>query len=819
MKTLIQKNLISLLIKLKNIINFNTKEILIFSILFTLPGFTVGLNKILIKIFSLEKNSNYFSWIHAYYFPEHKFLILSYLITLFIGILLILFFIKNNEKNIIINPKNNIILIVSLLLINILSLKISNITYLIIIYISWINLILISIYKFSFNIKLIRLLYILIILIVSILFISKIFYFVDNRYIIYNNNIEIIPSFLKQDNKEDLNSQKFLNSLNIYPNKSYDLENDKKIIECEEGFNFGKIKFNKENDFKEKDKSIFINEINQTLCINRKIKDEDYNYIKSRYGINKGNFNEVLFKNNKKYSEIKELTLNEEKLLKNLSFELQNSLEQFEDIYHHHFQFLSPINEYSLGRSLDQITSLYGLSFLPYFYAMKFFSDITYENFISSIFISYIIYLFFLIALIQIVFRKIQYTSMVILAFAGSILSLGYITLFTGLGYSPARYFPHLFLFYSFYLFTKKNLKIYLYLSLFIGSIGILLDSTFGVFSFLSLIGVLTVTHFRDNSSFFKSFIYLFILIIFGFLVFFYSKIIIAQSPYVAGFFDGIWGFKIPDKKIFILILFFSTLNYLLVRALKEDNVKFKIPLFCLFYSELITLYWLIFPNYGHMAIIIPPIIITILSFINLYDDNKFVQYLKVILLLGLLTYFSKNLINYNKSFNNYSNSVSNLRLFDMNFDNKKVISTINPKYFHESVNLINKYSNDNGVYIISIYDNILYWISHKYTNMPSSNMISYLNNEDIFNFTLDYLNNKKPEILFVDSSIYFDTNNLYPFDWSKIPIHPSYIPRSFEKSSRIRILNNLFFQLKNDYYLVEKNNFISVYKRKNNAL
>ncbi len=787
------------------------------SILIAIPGIVIGLHKVLIKFAKTSINESYYSWIKQYYFPEHKYLIFSYLLG--ISLFYFLFFIKTDRFKCL---NHNLYAYAISLILSLASIFSRNSDLLLVLLIVWIivfgSIITVNIisYKVIYE-NVIKKLLIIVILTVSLIFVHKINFFINNNYVVYNNNIEIIPSYIKNSEGSYINSQKFINDNNLYLNDGYSIDSLQNLLECPPGFDFGKIKFNKENEFSFYSKRFFINKTNNHLCIGTKLYKEDFQYINSRYGINSSNFEVVLKENNILFNNAKEINKETFKIISSLKYEYIQSLDQFEDIFHHHFQLLGPINEYSLGKPLSKIQSLYGLSFLPYYYLMKYTIGISYENFISLIFLSYIIYFVILLFVVKVVFKDTRAVTIIALVFSGAVFSLGYITLFTGLGYSPARYFPHLILILIFYKYQNNKNIIYLLIAILTGLFGILIDNTFGIFSYAAFVGALLITANKNNLNN-KENLLIILSIVLGLITIIYSKMIIGTSPYVSGFLDGIWGFNIQTKKLLLLLSVFTFFNYIIIRAINVGKRDVKIPLFLLLYSELISIYWLIFPNYGHLAIIITPIVMMMISFIKFFKI-KYINFIYVLAILMSIIFFSINLAKYTSTQLKYNSFLKDSKVFDVRLKKTKFYSTMDPIYFSEADILINKYNIPNGIYIISIYDNFLTWISGKYSLMPSENMISYLNNKVAFSNSLDYLNSQKPDFIFVDTSVNFESRKLYPFRWENIPIDKVYQSRAIEKAERINVLNNLFLSISSDYELLEKGKLISVYRRKINHL
>jgi len=146
--------------------------------------------------------------------------------------------------------------------------------------------------------------------------------------------------------------------------------------------------------------------------------------------------------------------------------------------------------------------------------------------------------------------------------------------------------------------------------------------------------------------------------------------------------------------------------------------------------------------------------------------------------------------------------------------DRAHIISTMNPLYFQNGVDLIQKYSNgQNGIYIVSEYDNLLPFLAHKYSLMPFFDLKWYLITPKELDKSIKTLQVNKPEYIFIDTGIDRNVNN--EIIDQKLPKIGYLNQESIWRVQRLKLLNEVFQSVANDYQLVEKGYLISVYKRK----
>jgi len=105
--------------------------------------------------------------------------------------------------------------------------------------------------------------------------------------------------------------------------------------------------------------------------------------------------------------------------------------------------------------------------------------------------------------------------------------------------------------------------------------------------------------------------------------------------------------------------------------------------------------------------------------------------------------------------------------------------------------------------------------LSQRFSLMPHSDLVSYLSGPIAHRNVVSMIRTKKPEILFVDSCIECNFVTLRTSREAMLGINPDLHKRSADKVDRLRRLQNVFLEIKDNYELVERGNLISVYRLK----
>jgi hypothetical protein len=149
------------------------------------------------------------------------------------------------------------------------------------------------------------------------------------------------------------------------------------------------------------------------------------------------------------------------------------------------------------------------------------------------------------------------------------------------------------------------------------------------------------------------------------------------------------------------------------------------------------------------------------------------------------------------------------------NFPRAKFTSTMDPGVFGNAVELIDKYSNGNSIYLLSKYDNFLPFLSAKYSAMPYPEMALSLVSKKEMDAGVNLIRNDRPEYLFVDSDM---ARNRQGDIFKKDDPVTKYLGLHDTSRGRVMVLDNfarVFKEISPLYEPVEVGQLITVYKRR----
>lgn len=513
------------------------------------------------------------------------------------------------------------------------------------------------------------------------------------------------------------------------------------------------------------------------------------------------------------------------KLDEKIEFVKSNSYEQYLQIldryyFHENSFILSPINEMNLGKDNNKIFSQYGfLSISIISSIMDVYGGFSINNFEKAKQTINLIY-YIIAVLFSFVFFKNNYLRF------GFILLLG-IALFEN-GYYPFSYAPtltnsrHLLdlltvLFLYKYVTSSKN--IYMMGAVALSIISILIAKDFGQFLFLSMIGTLVIPliikYIKHKTIDTFSVTMLLTSISFGVIAFKYYPMM--PNPSIKYFLDGFYSFPFSNNLIFFIVIGVVFLQWLILLTLYEKLRESKYLyayIFVLFYTEFLYLYFI---WHGSVNNIIIYIYIYAIPFMIVYDlfNFKYKRYLSTIIIFLLILVYVKALSLFINQKKDYDNVFVTHKVYKWEHPRTgKILSTYSFDNFQDSINLIKKYSSTNEIYMISKYDNILGILSEKYSGFKFFELRSSIVTKIEFNDIKNQIDNEA-EILFVDNDIerdfdkemrsmnFFDLENYWRNESLK------------QRIPKLKVLKEMFVEVKNEYNLIEKGKMISVYKKK----
>ncbi len=500
-----------------------------------------------------------------------------------------------------------------------------------------------------------------------------------------------------------------------------------------------------------------------------------------------------------------------------------NFIHDLETMFHHHFQFLNPIKEHALGAPLAEIYSQYGLSFLLIEKLMSLAGGIDYPTFLNVMFGLQLLYILGLVGLTHLLFRSWTSTLVIAAVAVGCWIGLGFTTVLTGLGYGPVRHGLDLGVIGLFAWYLRSGRWLLLLPAVVVAAANMLLDRFVGGFMPIALAATLLLRGIADFGPYRLLELVLGAVLITsfgaGFLV---IGGMTAVNPYVAQFMDGIWGFPVGSMRVIVLLVMvvaiLGTTFWSINRSYRDS--KFLVVLLAA-YVVMFLFYWMILPNYGHLYKLFP---VMALALIALWHEClvevappelRRRLALVAIAVAGLFwMQMARNFLLTASEANSYFKSS---RTFEWSNPRMQVRSTMDPTPFDASVRVLQSATKaGERVSILSEFDSILLFLSDRVSAMQHYELGTFLNSRKHVEKAIADLRARKPEVLIVDTCLQC---SFVPYRLARyVPhLHPSYLKRSLEKVDRLQLLARVFEAVEMDYERLPgpSGSLVAVYRRK----
>ena len=482
---------------------------------------------------------------------------------------------------------------------------------------------------------------------------------------------------------------------------------------------------------------------------------------------------------------------------------------------HHHNHLFGAAHAYIKGKPLKDIFMQYGVgTTIGLALILQALGRVDYPTYIRVYYLAYPLYYLFFFWLGSVILRDKKYSTIQIFLSTAFFLLTSYLFFKLAPGFSPYRHFFDIFIVWTIFMYCKTTHKRWLLGAIGFSWLAILTNLHFGLMLFVSLWGMLfvkVVANWKNKNKF--EIFSLALAALGGLLITYISRV--GSISYEGYFLAGLLGFPFTNLLLFIIFLLVMGCYLLITYAWHKKSVYNYPLLFLVFYSQGVCLYYLRSAVPHHIYHTAPIFIFTLLVAFKLFEEirKKNWETFKTILCLISAVFFWAQIQPFYHSYRNEMKKFRNKQIFFWNFPNTHFETLMPIEPFAQAANLIQKYNSDNGVYIISQYDNILPLISDKYTNMPFIDLQWFLTTQKEFDLVLNTLHREKPLYLFVDTDILRNP--------AEDIIHPStpeigYLyEESLWRAQRLNLLGDIFRAVQNDYELVERGDLISVYKRK----
>jgi hypothetical protein len=487
-------------------------------------------------------------------------------------------------------------------------------------------------------------------------------------------------------------------------------------------------------------------------------------------------------------------------------------------VIHHHNFLLGPLNEYDLGKSRSEIYAQYGwLNLWLTQGIMKIVGDIDYQTYFRVWYGYYYLYYLLLFVLMWLIFRRWSYLA------AGALLSIGllcmidYQWLLQPPGINPIRRLTELPLIFALFQLCKTFQRRYLWMVFVAIWLGILNNWQFGLMAMAAALITLGWTRWMQRERFQRIddiFFGMFVLVSAALIAWMRE----APDPLSVYYMAGVATIPLGEWTGLLILACFSLGAVLWLKTLDNPTPASSLCLFLLLYTSAIMTYsiWNASPTY--LLVPGPLYTLTLLAFAQTVarepsgNETTHNSVIPAILVgLGLLIFLAGSW-NHEKTRSEFLGLMESHQNYQWNLDRAKFVSTMDPRYFEDSVAIIQRYSSGPAIHIVSKYDNFVPFLARKYSAMPYFELTKFLLSPRETAECIQRLKQDRPQILFVDTDI--------ERDFAADIVHRHAPLGGLNGVSRyhveqMRSLQRVFAAVKSDYMLVEQGLLISVYQRK----
>ncbi|MDP3588627.1 MAG: hypothetical protein Q8R58_11295 [Sulfuricurvum sp.] len=484
-------------------------------------------------------------------------------------------------------------------------------------------------------------------------------------------------------------------------------------------------------------------------------------------------------------------------------------------IHHNSFMFI-PIGDIALDKNISMINAQYGLGSAWLFEKLfSWIGGISFDGWLKINYASYYLYFGFFIIILFAITRSFSWTTAIFLLSIALVNNRGYDFLLLPPGESPWRHIFDIVIVYLIFLYTEKKTFVYYLLALIFGVISVVINPQIGLMIFVATIISGLFYMYRERIHISGMAIITTIAMILGGSAFIFLSSANDMAQY---YLDGVIGFPISFYEMFKILIIFIVGYLLLWKILKDRlSLNYMHLVFLVIYVQELMFYVVWHYNgdgFRSRAYIYVLTVGLLLFPLRKIIVDRWKNYLTIALTVVIGVFYISSVKHVIKSKVHYEEVFQHHVTYEWNMDRAHIISTMNPLYFQNDVDLIKKYSKDkNGIYIVSEYDNFLPFLAHKYSLMPFFDLKWYLITPKEFDKSIKILELNKPEYIFVDTGIDRNINN--EIIDSKLPKIGYLYQESVWRIQRLKLLYKVFQDVSNDYQLVEKGYLISVYKRK----
>jgi len=490
--------------------------------------------------------------------------------------------------------------------------------------------------------------------------------------------------------------------------------------------------------------------------------------------------------------------------------------------FNHIGHILNPINEYISGKVPANVYMQYGQgNTMLYKWTMDLFGGMSLDNFYKC-YIFYIIYSVIFVGMLLYLFKSPFFVLSAFAVYATSFFLNGYTAFIFAPGINPTIHLFDATVFLLLLLYFKHNNPAYLLSAIVLAVFSMYMNQQFGLVLLISL-GAASLPYLWETKRGKERYLLLAMLVLLPpvMLAAPFFKTTANSSSTLYYFLLGYFSWRPKPEVVFLTIVYLVVSYHFLFLIRKQTHYLKYAFIFVFIYSQGLLAYFYWSGLINHLIPVIPFIGLELILMLfiskELIVKNRGIHtFLNtgVMLITAILVVTSiYALKEFYESKEVHDRNYEQHRVYHWDFDRAKIATTINPAPFHESIDLIRKYSpqENSGIHILSVYDNVLPFLAKRYSLMPFFEMQSFIFTSKERTEAISRLKSQRPEYLFVEN----DIDKEQPDPWAPYFNNPD-INKERKSNQRRRLeLGKIFAAVEESYDKIEEGALLSVYKRK----
>ncbi len=490
--------------------------------------------------------------------------------------------------------------------------------------------------------------------------------------------------------------------------------------------------------------------------------------------------------------------------------------------FNHIGHILNPLNEYISGKAPADVYMQYGQgNTMLYKWTMDLFGGLSLDNFYKC-YISYIIYSLLFLGLLLYLFKDPLFVLSSFAVYAISFFLNRYTAFILAPGIMPTIHLFDTTVFLLLLLYFRRNNPICLLAAIVLAVFSIYMNHQFGLVLLVSLMAA-TLPYIWETKQGRERYILLAILVLLTPLMLTapFFKTPANTNSTLHYFLLGYLSYRPNPEVVFLTIVYLVVSYHFLFLIRKQTHYLKNAFIFMFIYSQGLLAYFYWSGLISHLFPLLPFIGLELILMLFITRElvvktrkahtalNIGMMIITVLLVLSSIYAIAE----FYKSKKVHTRNYEQHRVYHWNFDRAKIVTTINPKPFQESIALIQKYSplENSGIYILSVYDNVLPFLAKRYSLMPFFEMQSFVFTSKERTEAINRLMSQKPEYLFVENEIDVKQPDL----WEPYFNYPNINKERKSNQERRLELGKIFTAVEEDYEKIEEGVLLSVYKSK----